>query len=394
MNCSPANPSRSYESRPMMSFHKVHFSHGAISLAVFAAVLMISAVSAVQAQGLPFGAPHPAGGVLSQSSWMAWIFAEQAAFYRSLSGFIRASRDDGAAMWGLFGISFLYGVFHAVGPGHGKAVISSYLVANEETWRRGVTLSFVSAAIQSVVAIIVVAIAAVILGATAKAIGVTVHIVEIISYVLVILIGLRLLFVKGRSFLVAARQLRTRRSLGAAALSVPSGKLFHRHVGSAAGCAYCEAEGQAGHVHGFRCQDDHGHDHHVSAWGHAHGPEPVELAGAGGWRRGLSAVMAVGLRPCSGAIIVLIFALAQDLFWTGVGATLLMGLGTAITVAAIATVAVSARQAASRIAKSQAGVGMLAMRGIEVGASVLIIAFGALLLAGYMASERLWMFTG
>jgi nickel/cobalt exporter len=273
-------------------------------------------------------------------------------------------------------------------------VISSYLVANEETWRRGVILSFVSAAIQSVVAIIVVAIGAVVLGATAKAIGVTVHIVEIISYVLVILIGLRLLFVKGQSFLVAVRQLRTRRSLSAAALSVPSGKLFHRHVGGVAGCAHCEAEGQAGHVHGFHCQDDHGHDHHASAWGHAHGPEPVELAGAGGWRRGLSAVMAVGLRPCSGAIIVLIFALAQDLFWTGVGATLLMGLGTAITVAAIATVAVSARQAASRIAKSQAGVGMLAMRGIEVGASVLIIAFGALLLAGYMASERLWMFTG
>ena len=104
--------------------------------------------------------------------------------------------------------------------------------------------------------------------------------------------------------------------------------------------------------------------------------------------------MAVGLRPCSGAIIVLIFALAQDLFWTGVGATLLMGLGTAITVAAIATVAVSARQVASRIAKSRAGIGMLAMRGIEVGASVLIIAFGVLLLAGYMASEQLWMFTG
>jgi nickel/cobalt exporter len=393
MNPACANPSRNHESRPMVNFHKGYFSRGAMSPAVFAAVLMISAVSAVQAQGLPFGAPHPAGGVLSQSSWMAWIFAEQAAFYRSLSGFIRASKDDGAAAWGLFGISFLYGVFHAVGPGHGKAVISSYLVANEETWRRGVTLSFVSAAIQSVVAIIVVAIAAVILGATAKAIGVTVHIVEIISYVLVILIGVRLLFVKGQSFLVAARQLRTRRSLSAAALPVPSGKLFHRHVAGAAGCAHCEV-GEASRVLGFHCQDDHGHDHHVSVWGHAHGPEPVELAGAGGWRRGLSAVMAVGLRPCSGAIIVLIFALAQDLFWTGVGATLLMGLGTAITVAAIATVAVSARQAASRIAKSQAGVGMLAMRGIEVGASVLIIAFGALLLAGYMASERLWMFTG
>jgi nickel/cobalt transporter (NicO) family protein len=297
-------------------------------------------------------------------------------------------------MWGLFGISFLYGIFHAVGPGHGKAVISSYLIANNETWRRGVTLSFVSAAIQSVVAIIVVAIAAVILGATAKAIGVTVHIVEIVSYVLVILIGLRLLFVKGRSFLLAAGQLRVRHDLSAAVPSVPTGKLFHRHGFGMAGCSHCEADGHANHAHGFQCHDDHDHEHHASAWGHAHGPEPVELAGAGGWRRGLSAVMAVGLRPCSGAIIVLIFALAQDLFWTGVGATLLMGLGTAITVAAIATVAFSARQLASRIAKSRSGVGMLAMRGIEVGASVLIVAFGGLLLAGYMASEQLWMFTG
>ena len=117
---------------------------------------------------------------------------------------------------------------------------------------------------------------------------------------------------------------------------------------------------------------------------------PAQMAGAAG----LSAVMAVGLRPCSGAIIVLVFALAQDLLWTGVGATLIMGLGTALTVAGIATVAVGARQAASRIAAAQAGWGMLSMRAIEVGASVLMVAFGALLLAGYMASEQLWMFTG
>jgi nickel/cobalt transporter (NicO) family protein len=142
-------------------------------------------------------------------------------------------------------------------------------------------------------------------------------------------------------------------------------------------------------VHGFHCHDDH-----ASAWGHAHAPEPAELEGGGGWRRGLSAVVAVGLRPCSGAIIVLIFALAQDLFWTGVGATLIMGLGTAMTVAAIATLALGAREVASRLAKSRAGLGMLAMRAIEAGAAALIVAFGILLLAGYMASEQLWMFTG
>jgi nickel/cobalt exporter len=71
-----------------------------------------------------------------------------------------------------------------------------------------------------------------------------------------------------------------------------------------------------------------------------------------------------------------------------------MGLGTAVTVAAIATLATSARKIASRVAKTRAGVGMLTMRAIEVGAAALIIAFGTLLLAGYMASEQLWMFTG
>jgi nickel/cobalt exporter len=365
-----------------------------------AAILIACATGIVSAWSAPFGALPPATG-MSASGLMGWIFAEQAVFYRSLSGFIRASKEDGAAMWELFGISFVYGVFHAVGPGHGKAVISSYLVANEETWRRGVVLSFVSAAVQSVVAIMVVAIAAVLLGATAKAIGLTVHLVEITSYALVILVGLRLLYVKGRGFLIACRELTWHQAPDLAFASTPAAKglsgTTFRLSGARPGAmtmrgGQCQIDGCTAHAHGFQCHHDL--EHHESAWGHAHGPEPAALAGAGGWRRGLAAVVAVGLRPCSGAIIVLIFALAQDLFWTGFGATLLMGLGTAMTVAAIATVAVSARDVASHVAKSRAGLGMLAMRAIEVGAAALIVAFGILLLAGYMASEQLWMFTG
>lgn len=361
-------------------------------------ILVTCATGMASACAAPFGAPHPATAI-SSSGLTGWIFAEQAAFYRSLSGFIRASREDGAAMWELFGISFVYGIFHAAGPGHGKAVISSYLVANEETWRRGVVLSFASAGIQAIVAIIVVNIAAVLLGATAKAIGLTVHLVEIVSYGLVVLIGLRLLYVKGRAFLIASRELTWRPAPELAFASAPAAKAVQAISFQAFGTppratamrgGECQLDGCT--VHGFLCEGDH--DHHASAWGHAHGPEPAALAGAGGWQRGLAAVVAVGMRPCSGAIIVLIFALAQDLFWTGVGATLIMGLGTAITVAAIATLAVGARRAASRIVGSRSGTGMLIMRAIEVGAAALIVAFGGLLLAGYLASERLWMFTG
>ena len=130
----------------------------------------------------------------------------------------------------------------------------------------------------------------------------------------------------------------------------------------------------------------HEHDDHA---GHSHGPMPEELAGPGGWRRGLAAIVAVGMRPCSGAIIVLVFALAQGLFWTGVGATFVMGLGTAITVAAIAMLAVGARGIAGKLAAAKPGAGMIALRGLETAAAVAVLLFGLLLLTGYLASERI-----
>jgi nickel/cobalt transporter (NicO) family protein len=225
-------------------------------------------------------------------------------------------------------------------------------------------LSFASAILQALTAIAIVAIAAVLLGATAHAMGNTVRIVEMVSYGLIVLIGLRLLWVKGRSFLHLLR----------------GGHHEHGHA----------HHHEHGHGH------HHGHDHHhhdgeaeASAWGHAHAPEPAELKGPHWLRRGLAAIVAVGLRPCSGAIIVLVFALAQGLFWIGVASTFVMGLGTAITVAAVATVAVGARGFAGRLAKGKPGTGLLIVRGLETAAAAAIIVFGAALLTGYMVSERM-----
>ena len=168
--------------------------------AFFIVCILLVAGALDAGAGAPFGlqrgaAPPEVGG------FAGWILAKQAKFYRMLSGPIRAAKADGSAAYTLLGISFIYGIFHAAGPGHGKAVISSYLVANDETWRRGVVLSFASAILQALTAIAIVGIAAVLLGATAKAMGDTVRIIEMVSYGLIILIGLRLLWVKGRSFL-------------------------------------------------------------------------------------------------------------------------------------------------------------------------------------------------
>jgi nickel/cobalt exporter len=332
---------------------------------VLCALLVLGALDAALAQpfGMTRGSAPPEVGAFA-----GWILAKQAEFYRMLSGTIRAAKADGSAAWTLMGISFAYGIFHAAGPGHGKAVISSYLVANNETWRRGIALSFASAILQAFTAIAIVGIAAVLLGATAHVMGNTVRVIEMVSYALIVLIGLRLLWVKGRAFL---RMLRP-----------PS----HDHYDHAHG--HAQAHGHShGHAHDHAHEHDHGDEAH--AWGHAHAPEPSELKGPHWLRRGLAAIVAVGLRPCSGAIIVLVFALAQGLFWIGVASTFVMGLGTAITVAGVATLAVAARGFAGRLAKRKPGAGMLLLRGVETAAAMLIIVFGVALLAGYMVSERM-----
>jgi nickel/cobalt exporter len=356
----------------------------ALLVAVIAGLLFAAGLfDGAFAQAGPFGAPRsqapapPVGGVLG------WIFAKQAEFYRQFSSLLRAAKADGSAAWSLFGLSFLYGIFHAAGPGHGKAVISSYIVANNETWTRGVVLSFASALLQALVAVAVVGLAAALLNATAATMGRAVNVIEIVSYSLIIVIGVRLLWVKGRAFLALLHTLHRPAAVGAAVTPHDHDHAHHDHAHNDHDHDHHHhGEGHAPHHH-------HAHDEEASAWGHAHAPEPEELAGPGGWKRGLSAIVAVGLRPCSGAILVLVFALAQGLFWAGVASTFVMGIGTAITVAVIASIAVGARAWAQHFADARSGYGMLAMRGVEVGAAVVIIAFGALLLTGYMVTERM-----
>ncbi len=375
-------------------------------LTVLAALLVVVAVTVEShpawAQGNLFGGPRPVaiGGIAG------WVLARQAMFYQELAGMIRAARNNGSALWGLMGISFVYGIFHAAGPGHGKAVISSYLVANEETWRRGITLSLASAVMQSLTAITIVGVAAVLLGATAKLMSDTVNLIETASYVLIVLLGARLLWVKGHGFFGALHDLKAERA-GHSAGTEPHAHAncnhiddancdLHRQTAQAQNPAPARLNGSAAanEPKHFHCHGDHRHHEELDVlpWGHAHGPEPEQLAGPGGWRRGLSAVVAVGLRPCSGAIIVLVFALAQGLFWAGIASTFVMGLGTAITVGAVATLAVGAKGLAKRIAQKPIGRGGVLMRGLEFGAAGLVLACGILLLTGYMASERMGLF--
>src|SRR5690606_8950742 len=82
------------------------------------------------------------------------------------------------------------------------------------------------------------------------------------------------------------------------------------------------------------------HDHDGCGCGHVHVPSPQQVSGSLDWRKAGAAMLAMGLRPCSGALIVLVFALSQNFFAAGVAAALAMGLGTGLTVAGLAVFAV------------------------------------------------------
>ncbi len=317
---------------------------------------------AVVKPSIPFGGPPPEPGLnLPRTGFFGWLQEQQRNFYGAMNASLGALRTDWTAFWLLGGLSFLYGVFHAAGPGHGKVVISSYVLANETQVRRGVLLSVISAMIQSLVAVLFVLVAAGILGMTSIAMGDAANWIGIVSYGMVALLGVwliaRKLFGWGHSH-------------------------HHHHADDMAQKAHAhlheDDHDHHGHDHhGHDHDHDHDHDHH-DHHGHQHIVTPE--AASGNWREQLGVVLAVGLRPCSGALVVLVFALSQGLLAAGIVAVFLMGAGTAITVAALATLAVTAKGLARRIGGVDNPVTTAVLWWAELAGAVLVLVFGVLLL--------------
>jgi ABC-type nickel/cobalt efflux system permease component RcnA len=378
------------------------------ALIVLATAVTLSSAAAHAAMS-PFGiaTPDATGGFFGGplGPVFAWVAVHQAAFYRSLTAALSSLKTSPAGLWLFFGLSFAYGVFHAVGPGHGKAVISSYLMASGESVRRGIALSFLAALVQAASAILIVLIGTIMLRVTATTMTAATDKIEIASYALITLFGAWLLWAKLRG-----------------------GDHHHHHhhfVPGTTGRGHDahddghdhdhtrdhdrdrheprQDEGHAGHAHhhdhhhGDGCDHDHAH-------GHDHGiaPAPADHAGraatslavshpAGavtrGFTRAWSAVLSVGIRPCSGAIIILVFAWSQGLFAAGVGATLVMSLGTGLTVATLAALAVSARGVALRLAEGGTGatIALRFARGIEIAGAAAVLILGIVLLGGALS---------
>jgi ABC-type nickel/cobalt efflux system permease component RcnA len=299
----------------------------------FAVVLLVACCAACVAWAqarTPFGvapaesAPSPGGGPVA-----AWILAKQAEFYRLMTRAVIALRTDGAAVWTLVTLAFFYGVFHAAGPGHGKAVISAYIVASERALKRGILIAGLAALLQALMAVLVVAAVVQVAGATGRAVTATVHWVEIAAFAALAGFGAWLAWRKGRNLALAFG------------------------YGPPAACD------------------------------HFHMPPPGEALRMN-WREAAGVVLAAGLRPCAGAVIVLMFALAQQLYWAGIAAVLAMSAGTAVTTAAVASLAVFMKGAALRLASGRSSYARI-VSALEFLAALAVLLLGLMLLYGYLA---------
>lgn len=358
--------------------------------ALLVTALVLGAGPALAASPFGVGLPEPVaapGGVLAPV--FAWIAAWQTSFYTGLKAAIRGLDGDGSAGWMLAGLSFAYGVFHAAGPGHGKAVVSSYVLANAETARNGALLSLLSSLAQAATAIAVVSVGAILLGATGIAMTRFASVLEIGSFALITGLGLWLVWQKALGPALKAvggrfgwRAPVARPDFAFSAAAPAAGTREPAGHGTATLRLRSRSATATG---GFTCEDGA----HVDdcGCGNAHVAPAAQASGRLDIAKAWSAILAVGLRPCTGALIVLVFALSQGHYLAGIGATLAMGLGTGLTVAALVLAAVSARGLAMRFAQAGDGrSGRFIHRTVEIGGAVAVLAFGALMLGGAIAA--------
>lgn len=270
---------------------------------------------------------------------VAWLFEQQRLLHRQLAGHLQGLAADNAAGWALAGVSLAYGVFHAAGPGHGKAVIATYLLTQEGQLARGIGLAVASSLVQGVVAVALVYGVLFVAGWLPRDARSAVAWSERLSFTLLAVLGL-FLAARAASRLVASFRPASITAIGA----------------HGAGCACATPLA----------------------------PTPRQLARAAHWRGRVAVVLSIGLRPCSGAVLVLVLANSMGLPWAGIGAVAAMSAGTAVTVAALAALTVGARKwAVSRLGRRTVGVERAADAVGLVGGGIIAALAASLLAASF-----------
>lgn len=304
-------------------------------------VIALAWPAAAMAQLVP--PPQSAGWELPEPfrSAAAWVFSLQRELNAEMRQHLASIRDTGA--WGpafaLIGAAFLYGVFHAAGPGHGKVVIGSWFATHRASVAQGLAACGLAALVQAGSAVLLVGIPAGLLAMAPRDIMAAGAWLEVFSYGVIAVLG-----------------------------GVLAWRALKGHT-----CSHGHSHSHShSHEHGHGCCDGHHH--------HEHSGEDLSEDGAS--RREIYAMAAaVGFRPCSGAILVLLFTIANGLFWVGIAATLAMGVGVALTVSGIGLGAVGLNRLLDRgfIATNHT---QTLRKVLGIGGASAIMLLGLILLAG------------
>jgi len=273
--------------------------------------------------------------------WQAWpqVMIKSAIWQRNvnmqMSALLKAVEENPTKAGGsLLLFSFVYGVLHALGPGHGKVVIATWLATHPSKLRSGIRLTLASSLLQGLVAVTLVVVVLNILALPARQLHLSGYWLEKGSYLLVGVLGLMLCW-RALKKLFALRQKTVFRA-------------FTPH-----------------HLH-----------HEGCGCGHQHLPTSSQLQSGEDWRARLMIVLSMGMRPCSGAIMVLLFSKVIGVFAWGVASALVMAAGTSLTISALALLVHGFRQLAVKLSGQQTPVLWR-----QVGWTTLALAGGVLLIS-------------
>lgn len=280
--------------------------------------------------------------------WHAWpqVMMKSVIWQRDvnqqMSGLLKAVAENPTQAGGaLLLFSFVYGVLHALGPGHGKVVITTWLATHPSKLKSSIGLTLAASLLQGLVAIGLVVVVLTLLQLPARQLHLSSFWLEKGSYALVGVLGL----------LLCWRALKKLRAL----LRKPKFTAFTPH---------------------------HVHDQHCGC-GHQHMPDPKQLERDEDWRARLVIVLSMGMRPCSGAIMVLLFSKVIGVFGWGVASELAMAAGTSITISSLALLVHAFRTLAVKLSGNRTPVLWR-----QVGWTTLALAGGVILVA---AAVFMWV---
>ncbi|MBN8293654.1 hypothetical protein JI664_16905 [Rhodobacter sp. NTK016B] len=275
-------------------------------------------------------------------AWLPWeallvrAASAQRAFQDGMARALQAVRqNEPRAIWTLCAATAAYGFVHAAGPGHGKVLLGGAALASGATLRRLWALSLASGLAQASVAIALVGVVALALRASSAAL------VEVTETWLVRASALAMVAI---GLVLAWRGLRALFRLRRAQQGTGPDNSAEAHGSSPDSIHAYDDHGHDKHAHHHHGHPEHGHDHH--GCGHAHGPSLSEIRSLTGWRDTAALVAGIAIRPCSGALVVLLIAARFDVFMAGALSVIAMGLGTAAFNALVTTGGVAARKLA------------------------------------------------